>query len=388
MGRKRTPGLYKRRGNWHIDKRVFGQRILCNTETSSLQEAEAILANYIDKLREAKLYGVRPSRTFRTAAVKYLKENQHKRSIADDAMHLKQLEPFIGSFDLDQIHMGTLQPFIQARKSAGIKSKSINNALGVVRLILNLAATEWLDESCLTWLQTAPKIKMLPTTDKRDPYPISWIEQNRLFTELPEHLRNMAMFKVNTGTREQEVCQLHWSWEVKVPALNTSVFLIPSFLVKNQEERLVVLNNAALQVIEQMRGRHPEYVFTYRGNPLTCMNNTAWKSARKRAGLSQVRVHDLKHTFGRRLRAAGVSFEDRQDLLGHKSGRITTHYSSAELQNLILAANKVVAPENGGPSLSLIRNLGGNFGGASFRQSSAREGLNIKRRRQLKVVND
>ncbi len=48
-------------------------------------------------------------------------------------------------------------------------------------------------------------------------------------------------------------------------------------------------------------------------------------------GLKHVKVHDLKHTYGRRLRAAGVSFEDRQDLLGHKSGRITTHYSAAEL---------------------------------------------------------
>jgi len=52
-------------------------------------------------------------------------------------------------------------------------------------------------------------------------------------------------------------------------------------------------------------------------------------------------VHDLKHTFGRRLRAAGVSFEDRQDLLGHRSGRITTHYSAAELVSLIEAANRV-----------------------------------------------
>jgi len=58
-------------------------------------------------------------------------------------------------------------------------------------------------------------------------------------------------------------------------------------------------------------------------------------------GFRCVRVHDLKHTFGRRLRAAGVSFEDRQDLLGHKSGRITTHYSRAELSNLIAAAKKV-----------------------------------------------
>ena len=57
-------------------------------------------------------------------------------------------------------------------------------------------------------------------------------------------------------------------------------------------------------------------------------------------GFRRVRVHDLKHTFGRRLRAAGVSFEDRQDLLGHKSQRITTHYSEAELANLIAAAEK------------------------------------------------
>ena len=52
-------------------------------------------------------------------------------------------------------------------------------------------------------------------------------------------------------------------------------------------------------------------------------------------------VHDLKHTFGRRLRAAGVSFEDRQGLLGHKSRWITTHYSGPELANLIAAAEKV-----------------------------------------------
>jgi site-specific recombinase XerD len=56
-------------------------------------------------------------------------------------------------------------------------------------------------------------------------------------------------------------------------------------------------------------------------------------------------VHGLKHTFGRRLRAVGVSFEDRQDLLGHKSGRITTHYSQAELGNLIAVAEKVCGDE-------------------------------------------
>ena len=75
------------------------------------------------------------------------------------------------------------------------------------------------------------------------------------------------------------------------------------------------------------------------------MLNSGWIRARKEAGLTQVRVHDLKHTFGRKLRAAGVGFEDRQDLLGHRSGRITTHYSAAELYRLLEAAELVVSEE-------------------------------------------
>ena len=64
----------------------------------------------------------------------------------------------------------------------------------------------------------------------------------------------------------------------------------------------------------------------------------------------------LKHTFRRCLRAAGVSFEDRQDLLGHRSGRITTHYSSAELENLFEAANRVCGKQKSGVVLTLLRN--------------------------------
>jgi hypothetical protein len=78
--------------------------------------------------------------------------------------------------------------------------------------------------------------------------------------------------------------------------------------------------------------------------------------------LSHLRVHDLKHTFGRRLRAAGVSFEDRQDLLGHKSGRITTHYSGAELANLIAAANKVCELTTSSFTLTTLRYTNSGIG--------------------------
>jgi hypothetical protein len=71
----------------------------------------------------------------------------------------------------------------------------------------------------------------------------------------------------------------------------------------------------AKSIIDGVRGEHDEYVFFYRGRPIEAIHNTGWQEARKRAGLPHVRVHDLKHTFGRRLRAAGVSFDGRQDLL-------------------------------------------------------------------------
>ena len=84
------------------------------------------------------------------------------------------------------------------------------------------------------------------------------------------------------------------------------------------------------------------------------MLNTSWIRARKSANLKQVRVHDLKHTFGRRLRSAGVSFEDRQDLLGHRSGRITTHYSAAELSRLLEAANSVCQKETNAHASEIV----------------------------------
>src|SRR5438046_10702440 len=79
--------------------------------------------------------------------------------------------------------------------------------------------------------------------------------------QLPKHLARMALFKVNTGCRDREVCGLKWEWEVAVPELDTSVFLIPGAKVKNGDERLVVLNRVAKSVVDGVRGQHKDYVF-------------------------------------------------------------------------------------------------------------------------------
>jgi len=377
MGRTKIAGLYKRQGVYHIDKDIRGYGRLCEScGTSEIEEAERYLIHRLNEIRQASVYGVRPQRKFRQAATEYLNTNKNKTTIETDSIHLTQLDPYIGELALEHVHDGTLKPFVDARKAAGIKDSSINRALEVVRHILNLASRSWRDEHGLTWLASPPLIKMLKVTDARPAYPISWDEQDFLLQALPAHLQRMVLFKVNSGTREAEVCGLQWDWEVPVPELDTSVFLIPGLKVKNREDRLIVLNDVAKSVIESCRGHHRTHVFAWRINedwkykPTKSMNNSAWERARAEAvtayeekygeaaadGFVRLRVHDLKHTFGRRLRSARVPLETRKVLLGHKNGDITTHYSAPELLELIEAANKVcVRPGKSTPQLTLLK---------------------------------
>src|SRR5262245_22616661 len=188
MGRRKVPGLIWRAGIWRIDKRCFGRRICQSTGADQLEEAQRRLARVMEECRQAEVYGVRPARGFEQAAARFILENQHKRSLPDDISRLKGLVPWIGGVSLDRLHMGTLQPWNEDRRRSGASVGTINHGLQIVRRILNLATGEWVHERGLTWLHACAKIKLLPNRDKRQPYPLTWHEQSRLFSGLPTHL--------------------------------------------------------------------------------------------------------------------------------------------------------------------------------------------------------
>jgi integrase len=287
--------------------------------------------------------------TFEECALRDLEEIAHKSSADTMAMHLDQLFPFIGPLPIAQVHDGTIRPFIELQRNRGLSPKSINNALGVVSTVLNRAARVWRGEDGQPWLTQAPALisRLSVKGQQAKPYPLSWAEQDRLIKVLPRHVADAMLFAVNTGCREQEICQLRWDWEVALPGHGTSVFVLPASITKTSTERVVVLNSIARRVIETRRGTHTEYVFTYQGNPLKKLHTSAWKRAWRLVGLPTEKgilkgVHNLRHTFGKRLRSAGVPLETRKALLGHANGDITTHYSAAELGELIDAAEAIV----------------------------------------------
>lgn len=345
MGRRKPAGLKKRGRTWWIDKQIDGIRMVESCGTSDLAEAERLLTHRLEEIRKSKLYGIRPTRTLGQAAGKYLTDYGHKKSIAREGYAVKAVFEHVDpDIPIERVHNGTFDVYKSARASAGIKPGTINKDLAAIRRILNLAARVWRHDNGLAWLETSPLLEMVPDDDARKPYPLTWDEQTKLFKELPPYLERMTLFAVNTGLRDQEICKLRWEWEVVVQELETSVFVLPARRAggKNKQDRSLVLNKIARNVVEEQRDKDPEWVFPGpNGGACHRMSSTAWKNARRRVGLPQVRIHDLKHTFGFRLRAAGVSFEDRQDLLGHKSNRITTHYSAPDIQRLLESANKV-----------------------------------------------
>ena len=392
MARKAISGLYQKGGIWQIDKVFRGERLRESTGTSDRQEAEQYLIHRLERLRQQKVYGVRRMRTWDEAATKFLIDNKDQPSIKLTAHHLKQLHPYLKDLPLTHIDDQALEPFVRDRLKGmvlpcgkqlkPVAPRTINISIERVIRVLSLCVRKWRDEERRPWLDSVPMLTRLDLKKKvREPYPMTWEEQSILFGELPAHLQTMALFKVNTGCREQEVCKLRWDWEIPVPELGTSVFLIPSDFggrnersgVKNGDERLVVLNSVAKSIIDKQRGLSKEWVFPYNGTAMHRMNDSAWKKARVRAaklwqeenlrpahpGYASIRVHDLKHTFGRRLRAAGVTQEDRKALLGHKNGSITSHYSGAELGHLIEAANMVSATDSRGPVLTILKRKAG-----------------------------
>jgi integrase len=379
MERTRTSGIYvDAAGNRIVDKWFNRERIFARLGPVSQPTAESWLAKRIDELRQAKLFGKDPRRTFREAAVRHLAEERERLSekfglddegeprakaqkqLDDTAWHIRLVDPFIGDLQLEEVCNETLAPFVNQRKQDGVKPRTVAVTLQRVARILNKAAREWREKSTRRpWLRQMPPRLRLPKGLTRAPFPLSREEERRLFSRLSKHLAEMCLFKVNTGLREAEVCGLRWEWERKIDGA-PSVFVLPPDSHKGgdyENYRLVVLNSVARAIVEARRGQHATHVFNSprTKQPMTEINKNAFTKARKEAGLRQCRIHDLKHTFGARLKAAGVSHELRQVLLGHKNESVTTHYSRARIDELQDAVEKVLSV---GESVSVIRVIG------------------------------
>ena len=260
----------------------------------------------------------------------------YKRSWATDECLLRNhLLPRFGALYLDEITRLDLQRMHSERSKAGGAPSSANRLLIIMRYIFNLA---------IKW--NTPGIKMNPClgiplleeNNNRERY-LSVQETQHLYLAVLDSENIMLKFIVQmlilTGARKRELLDAQW----QDFDINRRTWRIP--ISKSGKARFVPLSDGALAVLASIP-RLPGCPWAF-ANPDTAKPYVsiyyAWNTARLQAGLADVRMHDLRHSFASLLINSGRTLYEVQQILGHTQIKTTQRYAHLSQDTLLAAAN-------------------------------------------------
>jgi len=210
---------------------------------------------------------------------------------------------------------------------------NVNRTIAVLKRMFNLAVREELADKNPTW-----KIKMLAENNARDRI-LSSEEFDRLLSHLPRHAALIVHFAYLTGMRASEIFNLIWD-KVDFKQL---VIRLEAADTKTSEPRVIYLNEEVLGILNEagrVRGLVQNRVFTHKGRSMASIK-TCFKTACQKAGITNFRFHDLRHTFNTKMRKAGVDHSVIMKLTGHKSPSMFQRYNTVDLADAKEAYQKL-----------------------------------------------
>jgi integrase len=169
---------------------------------------------------------------------------------------------------------------------------------------------------------------------KRKRY-LSGDELARLLEALNKHpeqrTANVVRLLLLTGSRRGEVLAMRWA----DLDLEAGKWTKPGSTTKQKTEHEVPLSAPAKQLLTELRDAQtaksktlPEFVFPGNGDARHVVNvKRAWASLCKAAGISGLRIHDLRHSFASTLASSGASLPLIGALLGHSNPTTTHRYA-------------------------------------------------------------
>lgn len=323
--------LYKREGStiWWTQFRFNGKRIQKSTGTDDRGRAEEFEARLKAGLYDQERLGVKPEYSWEDAVVKFVTETKHKTSHQTDLYHLRWLDQHLSGKHLSQIDKPLLETIIQKKLAEGVKPRTVNAVTNIIRQVLRKAQLDW------EWLDRIPKFRMLQEPKNRIRF-ITREEADRLISELPPHLKRMAIFALETGLRRANVTGLQWS---QVDLERRIAWIHPD-QAKARKAITVPLSLVAVDAIKECEGENEEFVFTYKGNKVYQTGSTAWEKACTRAGIENFRWHDLRHTWASWHVQDGTPLSVLQELGSWESPEMVQKYAHLSADHLAKYARR------------------------------------------------
>jgi integrase len=261
---------------------------------------------------------------------------QHKRSWkVDEANFRNYILPVVGRLRLDEVTQQHVSDLIKIMRERGFAVGTCNRALVVFQHAFNLAR-KWKipgagdnPASGLSAGPDVPRQRFLTPEEAQRVIAAIAVEPNR-------PAANAIMLLLLTGARRSEVLRAKWSYV----DWTKRTLLVP--ISKSGKPRRVALSAAAVALLRGLkRIEGNEYIFPSdeTGNPPQVFY--PFKRIQERAGLADVRLHDLRHSFASFLVNNGVTLYTVQGLLGHSSSRTTQRYAHLAPKTLLDATEVI-----------------------------------------------
>jgi len=364
--RQKVPG-----GAWWIFVHDRGQRTSrkVGAKKAALEVAEKIAAKLA--LGEApiqeKLLAPKLEEYFQSRFKPYMKLTLKRSTCVTFESNFRvHILPQFGRLHLDQIDRQKMEGFIAKL----VKKDMSKDSIRLIVAALSSLYTHALDNKLVTENPARGVSKLYRQVPKRHkkPEPLT-VEESLAFlsaalTHDPEHYP-IFLLALHCGLRSSEIGGLQWgdiSWHSRSISVRRAIVRGRVTTLKTESsERTVDCSDALLRVLADLRRRRQKqalksgtqlcpWVFTCRKGQPVGMNNVKarhFKRVLRKAGLRDLRFHDLRHSYASLLLAQGEPITYVANQLGHKNPGITlkiySHWIPKESQRE--AVNKL-------PSLS------------------------------------
>ena len=262
----------------------------------------------------------------------------YKRSIGRDKQLYVRIKPEFGHMAIKQITRLQVQQFQRKLSAEGLSPATVNQHLQLMRRLMNLGVEwEFLERNVLA------RIKLMHMDNRRETFltdaqvadlvEVLKTDENRLVCMI-------ILFLLSTGARLREGLCVQWDHV----DFENALWKIPASNSKSKKVKHLPLSASAIWALKAVQRRDDSpYVFAspVTGKPFTGITRTWWK-LRRDAGLpSNIRIHDLRHTFASRLVSAGESLYVVQQMLGHADPRTSQRYAHLSMDVQRRAADLV-----------------------------------------------
>ncbi|MHC4278100.1 MAG: tyrosine-type recombinase/integrase [Planctomycetota bacterium] len=324
-----------RRGNvlWVRYAGIDGRIIKKSAKTTSVKKAQDFLVECKKEVLDGK-QPVKPMKncTFRQLATEYSTRHTHQRYFKTKKYFIAQLVERFGNVPLNSFNVLLIEGY-RAEAYREVKPATVNRRLTCLKHMLKKAVEyRMVGEDVLMRVR---EVELLKEPPGRLRY-LSEDECQILIDACSPHLRPIVVTALNSGMRKGEILSLRWD---RIDLRHGFILLD---VTKNGKRREIPINSTLRATLEAIpHGLESEYVFVDRNGRTFKDVKKSFATACRKAGIIDFKFHDLRHCFASHLVMAGVDIRTVQELLGHKTLRMTIRYSHLAPSHKVRAVEKL-----------------------------------------------